>query len=108
MITQPFKNLLLDMSRKEAAPAVLMGDANAVQLTAVVYVANTAASVWVEGSNDAENWRTIGFQTELDIAPGFYVVAAVTGVCTRYVRVACAVPDDASVLLAITQHTMRL
>ena len=108
MITQPYKNLLLDMSRNEAAPAMLMGDANAVQLTAVVEVANTAAAIWLECSNDAENWRLIGATTELGLDPGLYVMPAVTGICTQYVRVACSVPDAASVLLAVTQRTMIL
>lgn len=108
MITQPYKNLLLDQSRKEAAPATLMGDANAVQLTVVIYEANTSASVWVEGSNDAENWRILGSALELPDLPGFYVAAAATGVCTRYIRAACSVPDDSSVLLAITQQVLRV
>lgn len=108
MISQPYKQLWLEGTLKEVSPAVPMGGANAVQLSAVVYQASTEASLWVEGSNDAENWRIIGSQTELGRDPGLYVAPAVTGVCARYVRVACSLADDASVLVAVTQQLMRL
>lgn len=102
MITQAYKQLWLTGFQGEASPAILVQGFNAVQLTAVVYHADASASMWVEGSNDAENWRMLGSATVLGAAAGFYVGSAANGVCTRYVRVACSLADDASVLLAVT------
>ncbi len=107
MITQPYKQLVLDGSL-EVSPATFMENANAVQLTVVATEAVGSADVYVQQSNDAENWTLFGARTEV-ASPGFYVLPAQVGICTRYVRVACEPTNvDGIVMLAVTQHTMKL
>ncbi len=109
MITQPFRNLVLDGMLREVAPATLMGDANAAQLTVVATVVNAATEVFIQQSNDAENWTETPFVDRLIVdSPGFYVMTVQTGICTQFIRVACEQLDDGSVVLGVTQHTMKI
>ena len=110
MITQPYTKLVLDgTTTEEVSSATSMDGVNAVQLTvtAVELVGVGDFEVSVEVSNDAQNWSLNGAKSRLS-SPGFYVLPANTGICTRYVRVACNLLDDMIALLAVTQSTMRL
>lgn len=111
MITQPYTRLALSSDGSEPAdersPASLLGTANAVQLTVVVYQIHGIAKLRVQVSNDAENW-TDHSENELRIdEPGFFVMEAETMVCTRYSRVRLWL-DAGQVILAVTQQTMEL
>ena len=109
MITQPYRQLVLGdpAPTGEVSPATIMDSSNAVQLTVVASAGASSVTVAVQVSNDAQNWTQSGSTLSIT-APGFYVMPAITGICTRYVRVACSLSDDGATQMAVSQHIMSL
>lgn len=81
------EHLVLSSAADQFTPAVSMAGANAVQLNVVVLVipGATTLTVDIQGSNDMENWASLGTFNPTGV--GFFSSAHVSAVQWQYVRV---------------------
>lgn len=79
--------LVVSSAADQFTPAVSMAGANAVRLNVVVIVIGASATLTydIQGSNDLQNWTSLGTTTRTTI--GYLATAAATAVPWQYVRV---------------------
>lgn len=79
--------LVFSSAADQFSPAVSMAGANAVQLNIVVIVIPGATTLTfdLQGSNDLQNWTSIGTSTAT--AVGYSAPTKQTGIAWQYVRV---------------------
>ena len=86
--------------------AVELGGENAIAVSAVAASITQDTRVYLEGSNDAENWLTLSGSANLTTVTN-YVQFNVTGVAFRFVRVVASILASGLVVVSADLETSR-
>lgn len=114
MAVPAFKQLCLatDAVVSEVCSAIAMDGANAVQVSFVFVQCDPAGGgelvVVLERSNDRENWTADGGEPLAFTQPGFYVLDALTGICTAAVRLRATLSSYGSEFAAVISADVNL
>lgn len=88
MYQEIFRNLVVTFGEFHASPPIPLGDGNYARIQAVVFsTSSNNVSIFIDGSNDLENWD-LGLGSVASIAgPLYRTFTSTTVISHQYVRI---------------------